>query len=85
MDTIAYGAPRLSRAKALIGALLATLAIAGATQAATPDSASAMPRVEACHFFVVAGTIAESLGYQEQADALYAEFNKCIDAANKAG
>lgn len=32
----------MSRVKALIGALLATLAIAGATQAAAPDSASAM-------------------------------------------
>jgi len=82
MDTITFRAPRLSRVKALIGAALATLAIAVGTQAATADSASAQPRVEACHFFVVAGTLAESLGYQEQANELYALFNSCIREAS---
>jgi hypothetical protein len=42
MDTITYRAPRLSRVKAAIGALLAALAVAAAVQVTTPDSASAM-------------------------------------------
>ena len=43
MTTLNYRAPRLSRAKALIGAMAATLALSGAVQVAAPVSAPAKP------------------------------------------
>jgi hypothetical protein len=61
MDTLSYRMPRLSRAKALIGALLATLAIGGAVQAANPAPASAMPR---CSPYLYAAGEAFNEGYQ---------------------
>jgi hypothetical protein len=75
MNTIAYGAPRLSRAKALIGALLATLAI-GAMQAASPDSASAMKA--RCAIFMEEGHRAESEGRQVLADFYYDSYWVCM-------
>jgi hypothetical protein len=76
MDTIAYRAPRLSRAKALIGALLATLAIAGVTQAGAPDSASAAKNQ--CWKWVEAGYAWEAVGSQYLADLMYDEYTRCI-------
>jgi hypothetical protein len=43
MDTLSYKMPRMTRAKALIGAFVASIALTGAVQTALPASASAMP------------------------------------------
>lgn len=75
MNTIAYGAPRLSRAKALIGALLATLAI-GAVQVASPDSAAAMKA--RCSIFLEEGHRAEAEGRQVLADFYYDAYSVCV-------
>lgn len=76
MNTIAYGAPRLSRAKALIGALLATLAIAGAVQATAADSAGAMKAQ--CSIFLEEGHRAEGEGRQTLADFYYDAYWVCL-------
>jgi hypothetical protein len=75
MDTIAFRAPRLSRAKALIGALLASLAIAGAVQATAPESASAM---RSCDGYRQAGDIANAQGRYSIALTWYRLFWGCM-------
>jgi hypothetical protein len=77
MDTIAFRAPRLSRAKALIGALLATLAIAGAVQATGPASASAMKSTN-CWGWAEKGHRAEGEGRQDLADFYYTLYTMCV-------
>jgi hypothetical protein len=78
MNTITYRAPRLSRAKAMIGALLATLAIAVGTQATTPDSASAQA---ACPGILAEGHRLEAEGHQEAADFWYGVWQICVGLA----
>ncbi len=76
MNTTVYRAPRLSRAKALIGALLASLAIAGAVQASAPDSASAM-RFDRCYSWGVLAQEADSRGDHYVAAFYYALWEAC--------
>ncbi|HVD86565.1 MAG TPA: hypothetical protein VNB59_04080 [Solirubrobacterales bacterium] len=80
MGTIAYGAS-LSRVKALIGALLATLAIAGAVGASAPEPASAMISLEGCRAHVHMGHFYEEWGFQELADEEYDAYWACVRAA----
>ncbi len=75
MNTIAHRAPRMSRAKAFIGALFAALALAGAVQAAAPDSASAMRAGCARHWH--AAWQAEADGYEYLAAFHYALAGVC--------
>jgi ABC-type glycerol-3-phosphate transport system substrate-binding protein len=76
MNTIAHRTPRLSRAKALIAAMLATLAIAGAAQVAAPDPAAAMKST--CSHWMEEGHRAEGEGRQELADFYYTLYTICV-------
>lgn len=76
MNTIAYRAPRFSRAKALIAALFATLAIAGAVQATAPDSAAAMP--SRCATFYGQAETAYMNGYDDLGDFYLNAYLICI-------
>ena len=77
MDTITYRAPRLSRAKALIGALLAALAIAGVVQAAAPGFASARLYHECSHYADVAWYW-HNMGNKGLEDTYYSKYGECL-------
>ena len=73
MEMTTYRLPRLSRVKAMIGAALATLAIAGAVQAAAPEPASAM-RSARCSNLLDAVEFYRWAGAYEVADALFVHY-----------
>lgn len=77
MDTIAYRAPRLSRAKALIGALLAALAVAGAVQAAAPGLASARPYHE-CSIYADVAWYWHNMGNKGLEEIYYGKYGMCL-------
>jgi hypothetical protein len=66
--TVTSPAPRLSRFKTLIAALLATLAIAGAVEASVPDSASARASRTLCVEYFAASDYWRSMGQHSLAD-----------------
>jgi hypothetical protein len=77
MNTINYGAPSLSRAKVMAGALLATLAIVGAVQAATPGSASARLYHE-CSGYADAAWYWHNMGEKTLEDYFYERYGRCL-------
>jgi hypothetical protein len=77
MNTVTYRAPSLSRAKAMIGALLATLAIVGVVQAATPGSASARLYHE-CAYYADVAWYWHNMGQKELEDIYYGKYGMCL-------
>jgi len=77
MNTVTYGALSLSRAKAMIGALLATLAIVGAVQAAMPGSASARLYHE-CSRYADAAWFFHNLGEKQMEEFFYSKYGTCL-------
>jgi hypothetical protein len=75
METLSYKMPSLSRIKALIGALLATLAIAAAVQATAPDSASAVSNCS--DYWGKKGDMAAIDGYWDLADFYWTIARTC--------
>lgn len=74
MDTIAPKLPSLSRAKALIGTLLATLAIAGAVQAANPTPAAAVS-AKYCNEMLATMEVFDLIGLSDWADEIWLTHN----------
>jgi hypothetical protein len=79
MGTINYRVPRLSGAKAMIGALLATLAIAGVVQAAAPAPAAAMRSASECNGLLATIELCDTFGLTSFGDRIWKTYTKeCV-------
>jgi hypothetical protein len=77
MDTIAPKMPSLSRAKALIGMLLATLAIAGAMEATNPAPVHAAKQSAGyCNSLLAMIELADTFGLTSAGDVIWHIFTR---------
>jgi hypothetical protein len=76
MDTIVHRGLRLSRAKALIAASLATLAVAGTVQAANPAPAAARLSIAGCNGLLATIEVADAFGLTSIGDRVWARYCK---------
>jgi hypothetical protein len=75
MSTATFKTPSLSRTKAMVGALLATLAIAGTVQTANPTPAHAAKSVKECNAMLSLIELADAIGLTGFGDYLWHRHN----------